>query len=47
MTSVSVTALQKNFGKVQAVKDVSFDVNQGRFLACWVLTGPAKPQPSG
>lgn len=37
MTSVSVTALQKNFGKVQAVKDVSFDVNPGEVFG---LLGP-------
>jgi ABC-2 type transport system ATP-binding protein len=37
MTSVSVSALRKSFGKVQAVQDVSFDVNPGEIFG---LLGP-------
>ena len=37
MESVSVSALQKSFGKVQAVKDVSFEVHPGEIFG---LLGP-------
>lgn len=37
MESVSVCALQKSFGKVQAVKDVSFEVHSGEIFG---LLGP-------
>jgi ABC-2 type transport system ATP-binding protein len=37
MTSVSVSNLRKSFGKVQAVKDVSFEVNPGEIFG---LLGP-------
>jgi ABC-2 type transport system ATP-binding protein len=37
MSSVSVSALRKSFGKVQAVKDVSFEVNPGEIFG---LLGP-------
>src|SRR5512147_3047113 len=37
MESVSVCALQKSFGKVQAVKDVSFEVHAGEIFG---LLGP-------
>lgn len=37
MSSVSVVGLRKNFGKVRAVKDVSFEVNPGEIFG---LLGP-------
>ena len=37
MNVLSVHALRKSFGGVRAVDDVSFDVEQGKFLA---LIGP-------
>ena len=42
MTSVSVSNLQKSFGKVQAVKDVSFEVNPGEIFGMLGPNGAGK-----
>jgi ABC-2 type transport system ATP-binding protein len=42
MESVSVSALQKSFGKVQAVKDVSFEVHPGEIFGMLGPNGAGK-----
>jgi ABC-2 type transport system ATP-binding protein len=42
MTSVSVSNLRKSFGKVQAVKDVSFEVNPGEIFGMLGPNGAGK-----
>lgn len=41
---LEVKGISKRFGGLQAVSELSFDLKQEKFLACWVQMVPEKPQ---
>jgi ABC-2 type transport system ATP-binding protein len=46
MSTIIVDKIAKSFGATQAVRDVSFEVRQEKFLVCSVQTDPGKLPPS-
>ncbi len=43
---LDVENLVKSFGEFQAVKGVSFSVEEGEIFGCWVPMAPVRPRRS-